>query len=245
MNSFYLTLHSHGDSHVKTKNDVHDFNIHLGKTLRLPGQWEVGLAQIFYPMAIQPVRKPYNLMQIAFNGKVNDISLGSNTFTSKGLCAVLTLAFRYYDIEMSQVGGWLQFKNGNDIEYKVTMHPTLQNILGVPQNFTLSGNKNLNFYGDLDVNRGVPRELYVHTDLVDYQMVNTGFERLLRIVPNDTSHYKFGCSSNQTFERIQYMRVAKDVVDSVNVYIKDSDGVAIPFAYGTLTVVLHFRQIDG
>jgi hypothetical protein len=49
---FYMTLLSDGVSHVQSENAPHKFKIHLSKMLELEGRWEVGLAELFFPMTM-------------------------------------------------------------------------------------------------------------------------------------------------------------------------------------------------
>ena len=242
MSSFYLTLHSHGDSHIQMLNDVHNFKIHLGKILSLPGKWEVGLAQILYPMSMTCMNFPYSMFQV-FHDKVQDVfELRSNFYYDNlGLVNDLATLLGDLDIAVSLRGGHLHIQNLSDKDYKFFLHPKLLDILGTDSIDFVDGNT---FEGmnSVDVNRGLPQQMFVHTDIINYQMVNNEFDNLLRVLPNNVESYKYGCTHEHVFQQIQYLPVARDVIDAVAVYIKDSEGNDVSFDHGTLTLVLHFRQ---
>ena len=246
MNSFYLTLHSHGDSHIQMQNNVNNFNIHLGKKLNLPGAWEVGLVQILYPMTMPCIKFPHSVFSVTHGIEHEIFELRSHYYYDNlGLIHDLGTLLSDLDIDVALRGGHLQIQNVKRTNYKFVLHPKLLDILGVESIDLGDENDVLKAMNSVDVNRGLPQQLFVHTDIINYQMVNNGFDNLLRVVPNNVSSYKYGCTQEHSFHQIQYLPVARDVIDSVAVYIKDSAGDDVSFDYGTLTVILHFRRRHG
>ena len=241
MNSFYLTLHSHGDSHIQMANNVHSFNIHLGKKLDLPGKWEVGLVQILYPMTMTGIKHPYSIFQVLQGDEKTSFKFQTkNYYDDVGLVHELCHFLKGMDISVYHVAGHIHIENNSNKECEFFFHPKILDILGTDSiKFTKNKFKAMDA---VNVNRGVPQQLFVHTDIINYQMVNNGFDNLLRVVPTNINAYKYGCAQEHSFQQIQYLPVARDVIDSVAVYIKDSVGEDVSFEYGTLTVVLHFRQ---
>lgn len=57
MEAFYLTLTSNGAGHYAGVNKQSQFRAHLGKSLKLQGDWEVGLAEIHLPCTLYTRKK--------------------------------------------------------------------------------------------------------------------------------------------------------------------------------------------
>lgn len=57
MDAFYVTVTSSGDGHYAANNGPSHFRVHLGKALQLPGEWEMGLAEIHIPCTLYSYKK--------------------------------------------------------------------------------------------------------------------------------------------------------------------------------------------
>ena len=91
--------------------------------------------------------------------------------------------------------------------------------------------------------RDFPSTLYVYTDIIDYQYVGDGYNQLLRnvFVKNTTEPQQI------TYSTPHYVPLLKNVLDSVQITIKDSSGELVAFKSGSEKWILkfHFRQKNG
>lgn len=93
------------------------------------------------------------------------------------------------------------------------------------------------------INRALPDQLFVYTDICVPYTVGDVQAALLRIVNLDTARYTYGSTGVKYFSPANYLSLMNNRFRVVSIDIRDHLGVPISFEYGTLTVTLHFKRI--
>ena len=91
----------------------------------------------------------------------------------------------------------------------------------------------------LSLSTGNVSSLYVYTNIIHSQYVGGVKVPLLRIVGVEGQH---GKSVTKTFDRPQYLPVCRQILDIIEIDIKDDAGDSISFQYGKVVVKLHFGK---
>jgi hypothetical protein len=97
MSDFYLTLHSDQTFFKGTENNMGCFRVYLGHELHLPGNWEVGLADVFYPMTIRVMSREEGMIFIEYiepsAGEVTEVNLLKLERDAEGMVALDNINF--------------------------------------------------------------------------------------------------------------------------------------------------------
>jgi hypothetical protein len=117
-------------------------------------------------------------------------------------------------------------------DYKVTISPLLQHMLGFKQAIFPHGDH------VADVTSGV-NSLYVYCPLVEPRMVGDAQVPLLRIVPVEGIDAEM---VTRVFDPVQYCPLVLRRFQNVEIDIRDATGVKIPFERGRVVVTLHCRK---
>ena len=83
------------------------------------------------------------------------------------------------------------------------------------------------------------RELFVYTNIIEHQPVGDTSAPLLRVV---TAATHFGDINNYNFTKLHYLPVNTNLINTIEIDIRDEFGYRIPFRGGRSNVKLHFRQ---
>lgn len=144
-------------------------------------------------------------------------------------------------------------EESNKIEIKIRKGETLilnkkladllelpQNVLTGPPLFTPK--KHVGYFGKkmIDLNSKY-HSIYVYSNIIKNVIVGDSLSPLLRIVPG---RGKDGDYIQNVFNTIYYYNVALDRADHIEIELRNVEGELIPFEYGNVNVVLHFKIAD-
>ena len=87
---------------------------------------------------------------------------------------------------------------------------------------------------------GYPQQIFLYTDIIDYQMVGDLKAPLLRIA--SIPEVRYGRMKTITLNPVHYLPLSKYNFNSIELHLKDHTGKDISFAFGTCTVKLHFQR---
>lgn len=93
----------------------------------------------------------------------------------------------------------------------------------------------------VDPTLGLPSLMLIYCDLAEPQLYSDVVTSIIRTVSVDQSHYKYGNMACRTYDRPIYIPVMRRQFHTVEIHIRETTGAAMPFTYGTSTLVLHFR----
>lgn len=95
----------------------------------------------------------------------------------------------------------------------------------------------------ISCNHGISKEMLVYCDLVEPQIVAHTVAEVIKIVPSIDKHKDFGDQCVREFMNRNYLPLAKKSFQTVKIDLRSlSHGELMLFAYGTASIVLHFRK---
>jgi len=83
------------------------------------------------------------------------------------------------------------------------------------------------------------RKIYVYTDCIQEQRVGDQMAPILRITDYSGKQNELEI---KTFNNLHYVKVSKDYIDSIRIYLRSEIGDDIPLIFGTTSCTLHFRE---
>ena len=250
INSFYLNVASDVSGDLKCCSTA--------KNLSFEGNWEVGLVEFSFPMTTPFIREPHNSFEIIHAGKVTKLNVPTDSmctnanliFEMNKLLLPFQVSLHNSDPKVDSLKGIERTALSNKFvisrvrqELGLNMSPTLRNIIGMTRK-TIPPLIVYSMPKLMDLRRGLPQFFQVHSNLVHNQQINENKEPLLRIVPVDTVNYLYGHMQTQTFQHIQYLPITTNEFSDVFMCILDPVGKIVPFDYGSVTAILHFRKFE-
>lgn len=256
-NSFYITLLSNSSVPYFPNNTTANFFTKLPKTIKLEGEWVVGLVEFNYPCTIFNVQEHDNIFYINRNKGSNE----DYTMSVEHECRIP--AINYDSVahflqafnEHSKINAEVKFKY-NEISKLVEVDRTVSftdeilaiNLtpkLGIQLGFDPNTNIIEHRVGKypVNLNLGLPSQLFVYSDIVHPQIVGDVMTSLLRIVPLDPMKYTYGAFKMNVFSAAHYLPVLRREFDIIEIDIRTSIGDKVPFQFGTACVKLHFKRI--
>lgn len=250
-----MTLHSDQNSIRGMNNSTSCFKVYLGHELLLPGKWEVGLAEIYFPLTLKTLSNEESTITVEnLHPKTGDVLSVKHVFLSADKNGVASLdsklfflllrdALRSVNIDM-----WLEEEvrvhmSADAKTKKIYFSDKMRILLGFSERSYVLDPVIIGVQG-FNTRRILPQQLHVSTDLIYHQLVGGTYDQIIRSVHVDVDTYSYGCMGNASFENIQYYAVDQQKVDDIGIYIKDKNGDCVSFASGTSTVILHFRETN-
>jgi hypothetical protein len=87
--------------------------------------------------------------------------------------------------------------------------------------------------------RGAVDSLYIYTDIIRNQLIGDRSAPLLRVCSVKGLP---GQNVEESFVQPQYCEVTKKDISEITIEIRTGSGHLVPFDYGTVRCILHFRQ---
>lgn len=250
--SFYLTLLSNSSMEYFPDNMTTRFSTKLPKSIKLEGEWSVGVVEFQYPCTMYTVQEHENIIYItklqmmplevkpslvfykvhipATNyDNINHILTAINNIKEK-------IKFRY-----DEISKYVSVAVMDESIKSVTLSPKLGIQLGFEPNRNLVSNGLGKCPANLHL--GLPYQLFVYCDIIEPQIVGDVMTHLLRIIPLDPSKYIYGANKMHVFSPPHYLPVMRREFDTIEVDIRSNTGQKIPFQFGTVCVKLHFKKI--
>jgi hypothetical protein len=255
MNDFYLTIHSDQSSFVGMENHASCFRAYLGHELLLHGKWEVGLAEVFYPMTIRVLTRKESFVFVEYfdstTGESTDVNFLELAHDEHGMVSLENYNFfLFLRDELKKHGIETLLEDKSRITFsakpktrKLIFGEKMRQILGMKNNTYFLDPSAIGVYG-INGKRCLPQQVVVSTDIISHQMIGGSYDQVLRVFNVDSEKYNYGCTGYERFENIHYFPVNHEKIDDVQIYIKDRLGNCISFESGTSTVILHFRKVS-
>lgn len=268
---FYLVLPSNS-SMKYFENTTTSFITHLPREIRLYGEWVVGLTEIHVPQTIMHIHeedckiefleKPFETsgstmfehrIDLGTYEKLSDLVNSINASPDISKHQVLTMPARkggfYYLKNVCECKGTHSTYMSEKIRRIFGFETDDTNNLGVPVLNTFNEPApNEHIRRDIvatrpaSLNRAVPTQLYVYTDIAEPCTVGDTQAPLLRIIYMAPSSYNFGNFHVSRYSQINYVPLMSYNFQNIIIDIRDEYGKPIPFEYGTLTATLHFKR---
>lgn len=258
-----LVLPSNASLNYFPNNTLTSFTVQLAETLDLPyGEWHIGLAEIQFYKSWLNVKQSWIRVQIddgqyrkltiptGYYAKVTDIMTKiNNTIEEKLPNHRGDVAFSY-DATTRRVEIMLSISKNITVE----LETSLSQILGFKHtvfhvDLVQQYPSYKNTYGaqifystaPVDLAAGL-HNIYVYCDLADMTIVGDTLAPLLRIVPVQSDHWVYQFES---FNKIQYVPLAKHRTKTITVYLRSASGEPIQFTSGHTVVTLDIRRVKS
>ncbi len=218
---FYVTLPSNASKELFKSNTPSCYTVDLAKPIELSGRWMVGLCEIVYPHTWYNL--PSHLASVELNKNIKEeqplviLKFGRGGYFDrpKELLEQLIPALRKYDSSVdaayNNVTKCIDFKGSG--QFKLRTYSPLAYMLGLKVNewWTLS-NRSAPY--PCDLRTGI-YNLYVYTDIIQYQAVGDSYSPLLGTVKVTGA---FGDVVNIRYHTVHYIPLSKNYIKSIRIF---------------------------
>jgi hypothetical protein len=261
MDHFTVTLPSNSSMKYYTNNTTAHFITQLRETISLHGDWEVGLVEIHYPQTFFNVSKGDNYIKILFtiSGEERKSEVPMTLFVPPGyyrdeqeLVAAVNLVLHPYQVgefafeSMSRQSYFTPYKPDPlsdqpkvSIQYMM-FSPNLSRQFGYEPATNIA--EEIVSPSSMNLVWGTPKHIYVYCDLITPQLVGDTAAPLLRIINTQSTKYNFGEETTSRLTPPQYLPLLKREFSTIEIDLRESTGLPVPFKSGTSAVVLQFRR---
>lgn len=249
-NGFYVTLPSNASAQVYPKNQIWNYRTKLAKAIVLSEPHEVGLVEFQYPRVWYSFPKTDAVVKV-YNGKNRVKSAFTMDIGVYESIQAIVKAFNARISTNTQLEGvsmhYSSVKNrvyflGSTEDSTITFVGRLATILGFKDGeaFPLptTDRSHITPY-PADIHARC-YTFYIYSDIVDYQLVGDSHVPLLRCINVAAEQRRI---PTLTYDRPQYTSLSKNVIDDIEISIKNDQNGYIPFLYGKVIAKLHFRPI--
>ena len=236
---FYVYLPSNTD--FLPENKSNNYVTKLAREISLEGEWECSLKEIHYPRTWASLffHECSFVVEKEEWGNVweNRRIEAGHYLTQQDLINAINNAVQRDDVifnfsETTQ-RAHMEIPAGCRLHFA----EPLSSMLGLGYGNTVCSSITESGKFPIDLSRGID-SLYVYTDIVQTKLVGNTAVPLLRVVPVDGD---YGTMVYKEYSSPVYSPLSKSTFNTIEVYIMDSAGRSIPFGYGKVTVLLHFK----
>lgn len=251
IDDFYLTLPSNSSVSYFPNNKTTNFSTKLPKSIKLEGEWCVGIVEFQYPCTMFTVEEQSNIMYVS--KRVADPNGGEEPCTLTYKTHIP--ASSYEDIEdvLIALNSKEKFKLKYDkISKYIILGGETDNLISLRFSTKLSlqlgyvpnSNAAVRLTSKFPANLyfGLPSQLYIYCDIAEPQIVGDFMCPLLRIISLDPVKYVYGSNKMHVFSPPHYVPVLRREFDTIEIDIRSNTGENIPFQFGTSCVKLHFKR---
>ena len=254
MKDICIVLPSNSSQIYYPENKLNCYTTKLYSTLRLDGEYEVGLAEISYPQnwkykrdgnIIFKVGVKVDVFRVSFSRYefIVDVINELNQFLKlKSIPCLITYSNQIISIQI-KAPMIIEFTDNLNEEFGLKIASII-----TPQLKDLGG-KNIPFTTPppfvstkIDDKIKVITSLYVYTNIIDYQFVGNSFAPLLRTISVNEGPEYYGKYIDSIFTNPHYIPVTMNSIDSIEIDIRDDTGTPIQFEAGKVLVKLHFQS---
>ncbi len=240
MNNFYVYLPS--NNNFLESNRSYKYVTKLAKDVSLNGRWEVALKEIHYPHSWATLT-PHECSFVLARGEEGDnwreVTIDSGYYsTGEALVEAIDRAIDDRDIVITYSPSSRRIEM--TLPEQTTLHfaEPLSSMLGLGYGNVVCNSAMRRGMFPIDCSRGIDA-LYVYSDIVQTKLVGDTSVPILAVVPVTGEH---GAMAFKEYSTPVYTDLSKDVFSTIEIYLMDSAGRSIPFEFGKLTVLLHFRK---
>lgn len=247
---FYLTLPSNSSISYFPNNRTTNYSTKLSKSIKLEGEWLVGLVEFQYPCTMFTVQDNQNIMYITKNmlvpldGTMSKVTYKSHIPASsyEDIDDVLTAlnSKESFKLRHDKISKLITLTGNIDNLISLQFSPKLSLQLGFDPNTDVATRHTGKFPANLYL--GLPSQLFIYCDIIEPQMVGDIMCPLLRIVSLDPVNYTYGSNKMHIFTLPHYTPVMRREFDTIEIDIRTNTGENIPFQFGTSCVKLHFKR---
>ncbi|GFW35958.1 uncharacterized protein TNCV_1927871 [Trichonephila clavipes] len=235
--SFYVTLPSDSSLHYFPNNKISSFITQLPTLILLEGEWEVGIAEIFYPHTWYNINEKNNIFGFDLgDGKLITRKLPPGYYESiPDILRSMTLPSHEGKISFKFNANNKRVKIKIQNNARVVLEAGLCDVLGFHSQI-VKGIEESAFVADPQAAFPV---FYVYSDIVQPVVVGHVEAPLLRVVRISGDD---GDAVSAQYDRPHYVPVIRQSFHTIEIEICLNSGDLLPFERGKVIVVLHFRM---
>jgi hypothetical protein len=248
-NSFYVVCPSNASMELYSANTPGHFRINLPKRLTFRGRYEVGLAEVTYPVTWDTFQaaKDYRI-KASFNDKLGQGVLTRTLYLTVDelIKEVISKVADATDVLAVHLRNILQYDNfKNRIKYvmpskfKIRLSQSLSDALGFRNNVWIEGRGEAAYPPDIRIGM---HALFVYSNIVEPQLVGDAYAPLLRTISVAENDKRGAQHQRSTFESPHYVPVITDEISTIEIILKNDSGETVSFATGKTVCTLHFRR---
>lgn len=247
--SFYVLCPSNASMELYSDNTPGYFRINLPKRLKLRGRYEVGLAEITYPVTWDTFQeaKAYRLKTKYAERTGQGILTKTLYLTVQELLQELIVkassSLSVSTVHLRNIFVYDSFKNrvqhAMPSPFKVRLSQSVSDALGYKNNDWLEGKGEAAYPPDIRLGM---HTLFVYSNIVEPQLVGDTYAPLLRAVAIEDDKKRGAQYQRSTYESPHYAPVITDEISTIEIFIKDDSGKTVVFATGKTVCTLHFRR---
>lgn len=239
-----MTLPSNASLDVYRNNSISCFRVELAQPLHLKGRWEVALTEISYPHSWYNVTRERAFFEWRAKDsqeKVHRYNFREGYYQDfNQLKTELESCFRKIDSDVyfsfSHIKKRLHFEAGGQTHLR--FFPPVSYMLGVESGVWNQMDR-LSAPFPVDMKSGF-YQLFCYSDVITHQIVGDVHAPLLQTIKVAGS---FGDILTHRIISPDYLAVAKNYIDNIQVEIKTDQNVPVKFTYGKVILRLHFRPV--
>jgi hypothetical protein len=243
--SFYITLPSNASMELFPDNLIGNYSTKLCNTIELEGEWEVGLAEIMYPVTwlnTKPLSMKIITKDETFTVTLtilpyetrNDIANKMNMFFIKKRLNLVA----HNDIERNQ---FMFTFHENNIK-KMELDPVLAKILGFSFETFIYLESASSVVSDIEQEEHLLDGFLIYSNIIIHQHIGDAYAKVLRIIALDNEQGKRINYVTKVFDIPHYVSLDTNTLDIININLRDLQGNLILFESGKVVVKLHFKR---
>lgn len=262
MDHFYVTCPSNSSMTLFPDNTLAQFTVQLNNPIELVGEYEVGLAEIQYPISWHNVRKGKNsfiLRQRKLDASATPGRRGKSFYEIKrippGYYSVAELIAKMKRLctakKMEELGIDITYdassrhvtvsaKEGEKARGSIKLRHDIARVLGFNGDTMIKSNSIQKSPFAALPSAGF-HNMYVYSDIVQPQIVGDSQAPLLRVLPVEDRGERETFVA-KTFHKIYYAPILKKRINKIYFQILDDMAQPVGFYYGKIVIVLHFRR---
>ena len=257
---FYLTLPSNASIDVYSGNKIWNYRTKLAKPIILDQPYQVGVIEVQYPRSWTSFTKEDAIVTLLLDHHTIVTTIPHHKKHVVRNKVTFEIPVGYYDSiprVIKEINGHIQkyakrltmmhnsitnrvFFTGDDIG-SIMLKGRLAHILGFTpgEEFELHPSTTPIVYAPhpSDIYGGC-YNMFIYTDIVDYQRVGDSYVPLLRCINTTDDSRRV---PTLIFDKPHYTSLSRSTIGDIEISIKNDQNHDIAFTYGKVVVKLHFR----
>lgn len=239
MKDFYVYLPSNNE-YLPTNKSNH-YITKLDRELSLSGKLEVCLKEIHYPRSWATLR--YDECSFVIYRSDSDtwreITIDAGYYESpQALVSALHFGINEPDVTLSYSNTSRKIMMEMPQNCSLHFSEPLSSMLGIGHGNIACNDRTVRGVSQIDMSRGID-SIYLYSDIVETKLVGDTSAPLVGVIPLNN---EYGNMAYKEYASPVYTNLSKNNFSTIEIYLMDSGGRYIPFEFGKVTILLHFRK---
>lgn len=265
---FYIVLSSNSSIKYYPENTATRFITQLPQQIQLQGKWSIALTEIHVPQTFQHLPlKPEKDRIVVVSTKNKEASEKKTSvatyasFLHPGVFNDLSSLIEEVN-ELSCLKNHLKFRierggyvsvhrictDCENVYHIIELPGLVGKIFGFQQHthpisITIYDQPAVGIL-PANLSNSLPNTIMIYCDLCEPYFTSDVESRLLRSLTLDLDKFYYGNIRIKNFSPPMYLPILINSFQTIEIDLRDQHGKPISFDFGTLTVVLHFKQVE-